>query len=145
MNHYTWSQALKFWSSSPEVIANSSLLKNATTALKKYVIPGLIPNVEKLTSDEFAAYCQKTSVFELQDALSIFDTQFSAAVTLKQISEGTRRTYRWPLSRFWEWLQQQVWYKELFPEPIDLPMPAHRGVTVKSSKGRTYAKTLDIE
>ncbi|HEY9709174.1 MAG TPA: hypothetical protein V6D48_13310, partial [Oculatellaceae cyanobacterium] len=136
MNDYTWAQALKFWSYSPEVIANSSLLKNATTALKKYVLPGLEPNIEKLTSLEFAAYCQKASVKELQNALPIFDIRFSAAVVLKQISEGTRRTYRWPLNRFLEWLQQQVWYKELFPEPIDLPMPAHRGVTVKSSGGK---------
>jgi hypothetical protein len=146
MNHYTWSEALKSWGSSPEVLANSSLVKNATTALKKYVIPGLEPNIEKLTSDEFATYCQKTSIKELQDALSIFDTQFSAAVALKQISEGTRRTYRWPLSRFLEWLKQQIWYKELFPEPIDLPMPAHRGVTVNLSKGKRakpYALKLE--
>jgi hypothetical protein len=146
MNHYTWAKALQLWSSSPEVITNSSLLKNTNTALKKYVIPGLIPDVEKLTSDEFATYCQKTSVFELQNALSIFDAQFSAAVALKQISEGTRRTYRWPLSRFLEWLQQQVGYKELFPEPINLPMPAHHGVTVKLSKGKRakpYALKLE--
>ncbi len=148
MNHYTWTQALTLWSSSPEVVANHSLLKNANTALKKYVVPGLIANVEKLTSDEFATYCQKTSVFELQNALSIFDTRFSAAVALKQISKGTRRTYRWPLSRFLEWLEQQIWYKELFPEPIDLPMPAHHGVTVKPSRGkrkRAKAYALKIE
>jgi len=148
MNDYTWTQALNLWSSSPEVLANPSLLKNTTTALKKYVIPALIPNIKKLTSDEFATYSQKTSVFDLQNALSIFDTQFSAAVALKQISKGTRRTYRWPLSRFLEWLEQQIWYKELFPEPIDLPMPAHRGVTVKSSGGkrkRAKAYALKIE
>ena len=82
----------------------------------------------------------------MQNALSIFDTQFSAAVALKQISKGTRRTYRWPLSRFLEWLEQQIWYKELFPEPIDLPMPAHRGVTVRSSRGkRAKAYALKVE
>ena len=146
MNHYTWTQALKLWSSSPEVTANSSLLKNAQTALKKYVIPGLEPQLEKLTSAEFATYCQKASVKELENALSIFDARFSGAVTQKQISKGTCRTYRWPLSRFLEWLQQQVWYKELFPEPINLPMPAHRGVTVKSSKGkRAEAYSLKLE
>lgn len=146
MNDYTWTQALKLWSSSPEVLANSALLKNATTALKKYVVLGLEPQLTKLTSDEFATFCQKASVKELQNALSIFDTQFSAAVALKQISKGTRRTYRWPLSRFLEWLQQQIWYKELFPEPIDLPMPAHRGVTVKSSRSqraKPYALKLE--
>jgi hypothetical protein len=121
MNDYTWTQALNLWSSSPEVLANPSLLKNTTTALKKYVIPALIPNIKKLTSDEFATYSQKTSVFDLQNALSIFDTQFSAAVALKQISKGTRRTYRWPLSRFLEWLEQQIWYKELFLNPSTSP------------------------
>jgi hypothetical protein len=146
MNDYTWKKALELWRVSPEVLANPSLLKNAQTALKNYVIPGIRPQLEKLTSDEFATFCQKTSVEELQDALLIFDTQFSAAVANQQISKGTRRTYRWPLSRCLEWLQQQIWYKELFPDPIDLPMPAHRGVTVKSSKGKkakTYALKLE--
>lgn len=52
----------------------------------------------------------------LENALEIFDQQTDVAIAAGQLSKKTRDNYRYPLRRFMEWLQQQVWWHEMLPQ-----------------------------
>lgn len=141
MNPYTWKRAIDLFEEVPRIKANPNLLKNLKTALNDYVRPALEPNATSLTSREFATYCSTATIDTLKNALEIFDEQFNKVIESGQRSPNTKRTYHWPLNTFMKWIEQEVWYQELFPDPIDQPMPPYRGVTKNSGQRRrsTYA------
>jgi integrase len=126
MPEYTVGYALRHWDKSPEAAQVGKAVKKCLkTALKKYVIPELDKSVESLTPRKFAQYCESLPIEELKNALSLFDQAFDTAVKAEKLSESTKRNYRSALGRFMDWVERQIWWKEIFIED-SLPKTAPR-------------------
>ncbi|MBD1895509.1 hypothetical protein [Coleofasciculus sp. FACHB-129] len=119
MKSYSLSHVLNLWRKSKEakLVAND-FEKYLSIALRFYVIPELDPLSQILKTKQFAAYCDEFPSAKLKDALEIFNQQTLIAIENGQISEGTRDNYRSTLKRFLEWMERQVWWRELFPVPV---------------------------
>lgn len=119
MKSYSLSHALKLWRKSKEAKnIDANFEKYLSIALRLYVIPELDPNAQRIKAKQFGAYCNDFPVAKLKEALDLFDQQTRNAIEVKQISQGTSENYRCALKRFLEWLEKQVWWCELFPQPI---------------------------
>jgi hypothetical protein len=123
----TLRQAIALFCATPKAKNNSDLVKKLKRALK-LIAMGFNPDLTEMKTQAFESFCITTTVDQLKDAIAIFDRVFDAAVAAGQVSVNTRRTYRWPLCQFLLWMEKQIWYQELFPEPIDKPMPPYKGV-----------------
>lgn len=145
MTMRTWKEAIKLFSEDPKAKAKPNTIKNLKTALNNYVRLGLDSNATPLRPTEFDQYCAIATVDTLRNALEIFDPQIDKAIASGELSPNTKRTYRWPLSSFTEWLKIQVWFQELFPEPINTPVPPYRGVTKRSSHPQRSAYAMKEE
>ncbi|MBD1929933.1 hypothetical protein H6F74_27420 [Trichocoleus sp. FACHB-90] len=119
MKSYSLGHVLNLWRKSKEakLVAND-FEKYLSIALRFYVIPELDTLSQNLKTRQFAAYCDEFPAARLKDALEIFNQQTSIAIEKGQISEGTRDNYRSTLKRFLEWMERQVWWRELFPVPV---------------------------
>jgi|SRR6478672_6712120 len=124
-------QAIAYFKETSKAKSNPKLVKNLRRGLK-YVALGLNPELREMTPRAFESFCTKTPVTHLKDAIAVFDQVFDAAIEAGQASINTKRTYRWPLSQFSKWMENEIWYQELFPEPTDKPMPPYKGVRKNS-------------
>ena len=117
MKKYSLGQALNLWRKSKSCQSSDpNFEKYLFLALRLYVLPQVDPEAKYIKTKEFAAYCTNLFIDLLENALEILDQQTNAAIEEGQISKGTRDNYRYPLRHFMEWLQQQVWWRELVPQ-----------------------------
>ncbi|MBD2215073.1 hypothetical protein H6G27_35305 [Nostoc linckia FACHB-104] len=98
--------------------SDPNTFKYLKIALKRYVLPEIDPTVEQMKTKEFANYCEKFEVYELKKALEIFERLANLAVEAGNLSEGAKRNYRSALTRFLDWLKNQVWWQS----PISTPL-----------------------
>ncbi len=119
MKSYSLSHVLNLWRKSKQAKqVGNDFEKHLSIALRLYVIPELDAQAQNLKTRQFAAYCNNFSVDRLKDALLIFNQQTEIAIGKGLLSEGTRDNYRSTLKRFLEWVEGQVWWRELFPVPV---------------------------
>ena len=133
----TFSKAIALFEQNCSLKNKDSLIKNLKKSLNSYIFEEVLEEYQSLSAQEFEIFLQTTPVPNLQGYLEVFQKQFDLAVANQKISENTRRTYQYPLKKFIDWAQAQVWYQELIPPPINQPMPRYRGVTrLKTGRGR---------
>jgi integrase len=119
MKSYSLSHVLNLWRKSKQAKqVGNDFEKHLSIALRLYVIPELDAQAQNLKTRQFAAYCNNFSVDRLKDTLLIFNQQTEIAIGKGLLSEGTRDNYRSTLKRFLEWVEGQVWWRELFPVPV---------------------------
>jgi integrase len=152
MKSYSLNHVLNLWRKSKQAKqVGNDFEKHLSIALRLYVIPELDSQAQNLKTRQFAAYCNNFSVDRLKDALLIFNQQTEIAIGKGLLSEGTRDNYRSTLKRFLEWVERQVWWRELFPVPVTDEDVAPFRVTLEpkptrgklSSYGLTWSQLPD--
>jgi hypothetical protein len=148
MTVYSVSYALNLWhnsKNSQKVDANFE--KYLSIALRQYVFTQLDKSAKNLTAKQFHTYCQQVPLEQLKNALAIFDVQTKIAIEKGEISENTRDNYRSALRRFLEWMEKQIWWKELFVCGVtDTDVaPFREPLAPKPTRGKlpSYGLTLD--
>ncbi len=146
MNPYSLSYVLNLWQKAKDSQQMSAHGKKALSiALRQYVIPELDPDTDSLTTRQFDAYCQTFTADKLKDALEIFDQKTQKEIELEQLSPRTRDNYRSALKRFICWIKRQVWWHELFPEPMADVAPFRPKFDPKATKGKYPSYQLKVE
>jgi len=115
MNKYTVAYALNIWKNSKnsqKIDANFE--KYLSIALRKFVFTQFDKKAKNLTAKQFYTYCHKVGIEQLKDAIAIFNVQTQIDIEQGIISEKTINNYRSALGRFIAWLEEQIWWKELF-------------------------------
>ncbi|MBD1895508.1 hypothetical protein [Coleofasciculus sp. FACHB-129] len=124
MEQYTLGRALKLWETSIDAKnVGINFDKYLSIALRQYVFPELDPVAQNLKVEEFASFCERLPVAQLNGALDIFDRQFEKAVEKGRTSRSTGRNYRSTLRQFIQWLEKQAWWHCLFPDPVATVSP----------------------
>lgn len=146
MKSYSLGYALSLWSKSKAAKGvGVSFEKNLSIALRLYVIPSLDEGA-KLSPKTFVEYCNKFPVSRLQSSLAVFDQQACVAINSGRLSQVTKNIYRSALQRFLSWLDQQVWWIELFPSPINnhdvAPFRIHSRSKPRSEQPKPYEYSL---
>jgi len=117
MKKYSLSHALNLWRKSESFQkSDPNFEKYFCLALRQYVLPQVDAEAKALKPKQFDAYCTRLSIDLLENALEIFDQQTDVAIAAGQLSKETRDNYRYPLRRFMEWSQRQVWWHEMLPQ-----------------------------
>lgn len=136
MHQYTLSHTLELWRNSKDAKrVDANFEKYFSLALRLYVFPKLNPKAKALSASEFSTFCDTLLVEGLKDALNIFDLQFASAVQANQTARSTGRNYRSALKRFMRWLEQQGWWRGIFPDPVVKVTPARIKVSPKLGTG----------
>ncbi len=119
MEQYTLGRTLKLWKTSIDAKnVGINFDKYLSIALRQYVFPELDPVAQNLKSEEFASFCERLPVNQLNGALDIFDRQFEKAVEKGRTAQSTGKNYRSTLRQFIQWLEKQAWWHCLFPDPV---------------------------
>ena len=139
MKGYSLSYALKLWRKSRESRnVDANFEKYLGIALRFYVFPELDNRGGNLKPKEFTAYCDSLTIDKLKDALTIFECLTKAAIDRGNLSAETVNNYRSSLKRFLNWMEKQIWWRELFSSPIaDTDVAPYREKLVpKSTRGK---------
>lgn len=136
MEQYTLSHVLDLWRASvTSKNVGANFEKYLSIALRLYVLPELDSKAKKLTITEFAAFCDELSVAKLDNALSIFDRRFNAAVERSETSRSTGKNYRSALRKFLEWMKKQAWWRCLFSDSTMIIAPRRVRIPKKPGTG----------
>lgn len=115
MNKYTVAYALNLWNNSKKSQnIDVNFEKYLSLALRKFVFTQFDEEAKNLTTKQFYTYCQQVDIEQLKDALTFFDVQTKIVIERGKMSEKTRNNYRSSLARFIAWIEEQIWWKELF-------------------------------
>lgn len=115
MNEYTVAYALNLWNNSKNSQkVDANFKKYLSLALRKFVFTQFDEQAKNLTTKQFDKYCCQVKIEQLKDALIIFDAQTQLVIEQGKMSEKTRNNYRSALGRFIAWIEEQIWWKELF-------------------------------
>jgi len=116
MNKYSLGYALQLWRKSRESQnIDVNFEKYLSIALRLYVFPELDPESKNIKAKEFTAYCSKLTVDKLKNALIIFECRTQTTIDRGDICFHTNDNYRSALKRFLNWMENQIWWQELFP------------------------------
>jgi hypothetical protein len=148
MKIYSLNYALNLWKNSKEYQnIDANYPKYLSISLRKYVFTDFDEQAKNLTTKQFDTYCQGVAVEQIKDALAIFDIQTEIAVEEGKLSEKTKNNYRSALRRFIEWMEKEIWWKELFLCGItDTDVAPYRvSVAPKVTRGKlpSYGLTLN--
>lgn len=117
MVSYTLDYALRSWAtSSPAQKVGVNFGKNLRVALCYYVLPELDAQVQVLKPKEFEEYARRFELRQLKGAMEIFESCANKAISMGQLSAKTKANYRSALGQFMGWMEQQVWWQELFAD-----------------------------
>jgi hypothetical protein len=139
MKGYSLSYALKLWRKSRESRnVDANFEKYLSIALRFYVFPKLDDWDGTLKPKEFAAYCDRLTVDKLKDALTIFEYLTKITIDRGNVSAETVNNYRSSLKRFLNWMEKQIWWRELFSSTIvDTDVaPFREKLVPKSTRGK---------
>ncbi|MBD2472381.1 hypothetical protein [Nostoc sp. FACHB-145] len=115
MNKYTVAYALNLWKKSKKSQkVDANFEKYLSLSLRKFVFTQFDEQAKNLTAKQFYIYCQQVELEQVKDALTIFDIQTKILIEQGKLSENTRNNYRSALARFITWIEEQIWWKELF-------------------------------
>ena len=114
MSSYTLDYAFKAWAKvhPPEKLA-VDFERKLSMALRFYVFPELDPESPKLKPKQLEQYAQSLDLEKLKRAVAIFDRHTEAAMADGKLSPRTRANYRSVLVQFVNWMEEQVWWREL--------------------------------
>ncbi|MBD1806310.1 hypothetical protein H6F98_12720 [Microcoleus sp. FACHB-SPT15] len=156
-------------------IQNPNLSKYLKIAFKLYILEASGFKTKDMKSNEFANFCDKLTLQKLMKhlekftekssskeenleiyppspkenlkacLLNAFDQQFEAAVALGLVKPSTKHNYRSAVGRFGEYLPQQIWWKELFPQqmPEFIPPRPKKVERDRRSAGEYYGLPLE--
>jgi integrase len=128
-NKHNLMRAISEFKHSQEAQDYPEIIKHLKTALKRHVLPSLDSSFhpDKVNSQDFKRYCSRFLINRLNpDAiLDIFEKSFDAAVAAGQLAKSTKGNYSSALRRFLAWMRLQIWYLELFPQPLPAKAPAY--------------------
>lgn len=117
--------------------------KKLSVALRFFVIPELEPELTLLKPKELNDYSQKFRIERLKNALDIFDRRSDEAMASQKLSPRTRANYRSALVQFMAWIEQQVWWGELFSELKADFIPSR--VKAVKAKSQTRLSTYGLQ
>ncbi len=128
-NNYSLMRAILEFKHSQDAQDYPEIIKHLKTALKRHVLPSLDSSFHptQVNSQDFKRYCSRFLINRLNpDAiLDIFEKSFDAAVAAGQLAKSTKGNYSSALRRFLAWMRLQIWYLELFPQPLPAKAPAY--------------------
>jgi len=110
--NYSIDSVLKKWRQSCVMEKNvKNHEKYLDIALRLYVLPSFIPTVEKITKEDAEDHYKALTIYQIQDALTIFDREFAKAVAEGKTTESTGKNYRSALKKFMAWVKKEPWWK----------------------------------
>ncbi|MBW4548120.1 MAG: hypothetical protein KME25_27315 [Symplocastrum torsivum CPER-KK1] len=156
-------------------IQNPNLSKYLRIAFKLYVLEVLGFKTRDMKPNEFAKLCDNLTLQKLMEhlekfteknsskeenleisppspkenlkacLLNAFDQEFEAAVALGRVQRSTKHNYRSAVGRFGEYLPQQIWWKELFPQQMPQFIPPRPKKVEKETRpqGEDYGLPLE--
>ena len=133
---YHLGAVLDLWRDSHKTVPNQlHKEKYLELALRLYVLPKLAPMAQGLEKSDFPVFCATVTIGQLENALTVFDTEFAIAVEQGKTAKSTGKNYRAALKQFLQWVEKQPWWKGvLVPSVVQktpkrsklTPMPKHK-------------------
>ena len=137
MVSYTLDYALRSWATSPPAQkVGVNFGKNLRVALCYYVLPELDDQVQVLKPKEFEEYARRFELRRLKEAMEIFESRTNKAISMGKLSAKTKANYRSALGQFMRWMEQQVWWQELFADTRTEVAPFRPKFTKPTTKKR---------